>query len=67
MNSEKMVSSWQGKIEAECARTFHRPLTSVETSFVRSRQGFLALEAIQDSVAIMTPSDLLAYLNSEHG
>jgi hypothetical protein len=65
MNSEKMVRAWQEKILTECERILQRPLTIAETSFVRSREGFVALEMIEDSVAAMPPAELLKYLNSE--
>jgi hypothetical protein len=65
MNSEKIVRAWQEKILAECERILQRPLSIAETSFVRSREGFVALEIIEDSVAAMTPAELLKYLNSE--
>jgi hypothetical protein len=65
MSDDKMVGAWQDKILAECERILQRPLTSEETSFVRSREGLVALEMIEDSVAVMTPAELVKYLNSE--
>jgi hypothetical protein len=42
-----------------------RPLTAKEHAFITARGGFLALEAIHDTVTAVTPSDLQDYLNSE--
>lgn len=67
MNHEKMVRAWQEKIPTKCEQILQRPLTNAETSFVRSREGFLTLEMIEDSVAVMSPSELIKYLNSELG
>jgi hypothetical protein len=67
MNNEKMVGAWQEKILAECERILQRPLTGAETAFVRSREGFVALEMIEDSIAAMDPAELLKYLNSDRG
>jgi len=67
MNSEKMVRAWQEKILVECERILQRPLGIAETSFVRSHEGFVALKMIENSVAAMTPAELLKYLNSELG
>ncbi|WP_395400566.1 hypothetical protein ACHMW6_24100 [Pseudoduganella sp. UC29_106] len=67
MNSDKMVTTWQDQILVECERIMQRPLTKAETSFVRNRKGFLALEMMEDSVATMARSELLAYLNSDRG
>nr|WP_315400167.1 hypothetical protein [uncultured Duganella sp.] len=65
MNNEKMVVDWQDKILRECERKLQRHLTSAESYFVRSRQSFLALEMIQDSVDVMPPTELREYLNSD--
>jgi hypothetical protein len=60
-----MVKDWQQKILADCERILQRRLTDVETSFVRGRGGFMALEMIQDNVSKMNADDLLAYLSSD--
>lgn len=65
-NNDKMVRAWQEKILADCERILQRQLTDAETSFVRSREGFMALEMVEDSVSQMNPVELLAYLNSDH-
>lgn len=65
MAKDKVVQAWQDNILVQCERTLQRPLTNVETLFVRSRQGFMALEMIEDSIAAMAPAELLKYLNAD--
>ncbi len=65
-NNEKTANAWQVKILADCERILQRELTDVETSFVRGREGFVALEMIEDSVSQMVAVELAAYLNSGH-
>jgi len=65
-NNEKTAKAWQTKILIDCERILQRQLTDVETSFVRSREGFLALEMIEDTVSQMDTVELTAYLNSGH-
>jgi hypothetical protein len=65
MNNDKMVKAWQQKILDDCERILQRRLSDAEVSFVSGREGFMALEMIQDSVSGMNAHDLLAYLNSE--
>lgn len=67
MDNEKIIEQWQEKIRGECERKLQRPLTNVENNFVRSRQGFIALEMIQDTVLAIQPEELQVYLNSETG
>lgn len=64
-NDEKIANAWQEKILFDCERILQRQLTAVETSFVRSREGFMALEMIEDSISRMDAVELTAYLNSE--
>lgn len=65
-NNEKTADAWQNKILVDCERILQRQLTDVETRFVRSREGFMALEMIEDSVSQMNSVELKAYLNSDH-
>ncbi|MCE3264987.1 MAG: hypothetical protein K0R43_4066 [Pseudoduganella sp.] len=65
-NNEKMVNAWQQKILDVCERILQRQLTDVEMSFVHTREGFMALEMIEDSVSQMNAVELTAYLNSDH-
>ncbi len=64
MNNDKMVIAWQRKILSDCERVLQRPLTDAETSFVRGRAGFIALELIEGSVSQMNAAELVEYLNS---
>jgi hypothetical protein len=65
-NNEKTANTWQEKILVDSERILQRQLTDIETSFVRSREGFIALEMIEDSLSQMDSAELTAYLNSEH-
>ena len=65
-NNEKTPSAWQDKILVDCERVLQRQLTDVETRFVRSREGFMALEMIEDAVSQMNSVELKEYLNSDH-
>lgn len=66
MNNKKTANAWQAKILVDCEHILQRQLTDVETRFVRSREGFIALEMIEDSVSQMSAMELTAYLNSDH-
>ena len=65
-NNEKTANAWQDKILVDCERVLQRRLTDVETRFVRSREGFMALEMIEDAVSQMNSVELKEYLNSDH-
>jgi len=65
-NNEKTPKAWQVKILADCERILQRQLTDVEKSFVRGRDGFVALEMIEDSISQMGAMELTSYLNSGH-
>ena len=65
MNNDEMVKAWRQKIFGDCERILQRQLTDVETSFVHSRAGFIALELIEDSISNMNAVELLEYLNSD--
>jgi len=67
MDNERLVRNWQRAILEACTASLGRPLTVVESSFVTSRGGLLALEAIEDHIKSLSarPQDLAAYLNSE--
>jgi hypothetical protein len=67
MDNERLVQNWQRAILELCATSLGRPLTSVESTFVTSRGGFLALEAIETHIKALSarPQELMAYLNSE--
>lgn len=65
MIPEPAIANFQATILAAASAQLGRSLTLVERSFVMSRKGFLALEAIQDMVATRTGADLERYLRSE--
>ena len=65
MSFDSTVRNWQRAIVRDCARILGRPLTEAETRFITSRGGWIALEAIHDTVKGSKPEELEAYLNSE--
>ncbi|MBI5006035.1 MAG: hypothetical protein HZB95_02810 [Nitrosomonadales bacterium] len=65
MDNEGLVAKWQERIIFECERRLHRKLTKGEERFIRLRGGFMALEFIEDTVAVANEDELVAYLNSE--
>ncbi|PFH04493.1 hypothetical protein BCF11_5276 [Collimonas sp. PA-H2] len=65
MDNQKIVAQRHAKIFDVCEEKLQRSLSDHERNFVRSREGFIALEMIEDSVAAMSPRELVAYLNSE--
>jgi hypothetical protein len=65
MNSAGTVRAFQRKIVAMAQQKLGRPLTAKEHAFITSRGGFIALEAILDTVEAATASELKEYLNSE--
>jgi hypothetical protein len=64
-DNEPLVGNWQEKILEECKAKLGRDLTDVERRFITSRGGFLALEAIHETVKSAEKDRLEAYLNSE--
>ena len=65
MDNEKTVKEWQASIINECVNRLGRKLTSIEKNFITSRGGFMALEAIEDTVKVTNGKELEEYLNSE--
>ena len=65
MPGDSLVKNWHGAIISESEEKLGRPLTEDEKRFIDSREGFLALEMIEDTVRQLTGSDLERYLNSE--
>ena len=68
MSQDAVARNWQRSIVATCENILGRALAADEAKFIRSRGGYMALEAIQDHVASLEgrPQDLAAYLNSEN-
>jgi hypothetical protein len=64
-DNEPLVRNWQDKILEECKAKLGRDLTEVERRFITSRGGFLALEAIHETVKSADKDRLEAFLNAE--
>ena len=65
MNSEAAVRSFHWAIIKTATEILGRPLTAKEETFITSRGGFLALEAILDTVRDASKERVEQYLNSE--
>lgn len=65
MNNERLARNWHKSIIKECQKRLGRNLTEEERIFITSRGGFIALEAIEDTVKSIVGKDLEKYLNSE--
>jgi microsomal dipeptidase-like Zn-dependent dipeptidase len=64
-DNELPLRNWQNVILEECKAKLGRDLTDVERKFITSRGGFLALEAIHETVKSADKGQLEAFLNSE--
>jgi hypothetical protein len=64
-NSAATVRTFQQAIVALAQQKLGRPLTAKEHTFITARGGFVALEAISDTVTAATPAELEEYLNTE--
>jgi hypothetical protein len=65
LNSAATVRAFQESIIVLAQQKLGRSLTAREHTFITARGGFLALEAIRDTVSAAIPSELEAYLNAE--
>jgi hypothetical protein len=65
MNSAATVRAFHESIVVLAQQKLGRSLTAKEHTFITTRGGFLALEAIRDTVTAAPPSELEEYLNSE--
>ena len=65
MNKKTHLQNWHNKIAAECVKRLQRNLTNQEERFITSHVGFMALEAIEDSVKTLSVDALEDLLNSE--
>ncbi len=59
------VAGFHKEVVAIAERKLGRPLSPKERAFVTSRGGFIALEAILDTVKAGTAREVEEYLNSE--
>jgi hypothetical protein len=65
LNSASAVQAFRQTIVAMAQQKLGRPLTRKEQAFITTRGGFLALEAIRDTVTAASASELTEYLNSD--
>ena len=67
MDNEPVVKNWHAAIIKDCVGILGRTLNEVESIFITSRGGFIALEMIHDHVKSLVgkPEELERYLNSE--
>jgi len=65
MISKEVLANWHGELITECQKRLRRTLTKDEKLFITSRGGFIALEAIEDTVKSLAGNKLEGYLNSE--
>jgi hypothetical protein len=65
MNSAGTVRAFQQAIVALAQQKLGRSLTAREHTFIIARGGFLALEAIRDTVIAASAEELEEYLNAE--
>jgi len=59
------LQNWHNSLAEECAKRLQRSLTEEENKFIYSHIGFMALEAIEDSVKTLSISALEELLNSK--
>jgi len=65
MSSDNTVAAWQAAIIRAAAAKLGRDLSDRERGFITARGGFLALEAISDTVNSESRESVARYLNSE--
>ena len=65
MLKDKLTKNWQIKITSEAEKKLVRTLSPDEKQFVDSREGYIALEMIEDTVNALSIDELRNYLNSE--
>jgi hypothetical protein len=65
MNNKHLIENWHKSIIDECVIRIGRELTDTESEFIQSREAFIALEVIEDTVNSMSKEELIQYLNSE--
>ena len=65
MNNDKAIRNWQASIILQATAKLGRELTDRERQFINGRGGFLALEAISDTVSSESREYVERYLNSD--
>jgi len=59
------LPDWHNSIAEQCGKRLQRSLTEEEKKYITSHIGFMALEAIEDSVKTLSISALEELLNSK--
>lgn len=67
MKPDRTTSRWHKTIISDAEERLGRKLTDIETRFITSRGGYVALEMIHDTIRAGTKDEIGAYLNSEAG
>lgn len=62
---DNLTKKWHEAITIQVVDKLGRELTQIESKFIVSREGYLALEMIEDSVKDLSEESLVEYLNSE--
>ena len=65
MANRQHTKDWQDRIARECSKRLQRGLTAQEEAFIASHIGFMALEAVEDSVKTLSVEALEDLLNSK--
>jgi microsomal dipeptidase-like Zn-dependent dipeptidase len=58
-----MIKNWQDKIIEEAQKRLNRNLSEQELKSIRIHKGYLALEAIEDTVKALSGEELEEYLS----
>jgi len=62
---DNLTKKWHESITTQAVKKLGRELTQNELKFITSREGYLALEMIDESVKDLSGEPLVEYLNSE--
>lgn len=63
---DMLTKNWHKKIITDAQGKLGRELSNLENTFITSREGYIALDAIEDTVKNLSDVELVNYLNSEH-
>lgn len=63
---DMLTKNWHKKIITDAQGKLGRVLSNLENTFITSREGYIALDAIEDTVKNLSDVELVNYLNSEH-
>ena len=62
MDNQELIENWQNEIIKICEIKLSRKLTSLEFSFIRSKQAFMGLEFIEDEMKAASREEVEAFL-----